>query len=191
MKPISNKKRNYGSPQKTQTSIVSCLTNQKKQNSNITPPRTAVEHAFQAITAPPISSHQHKNGALANNPYWLLADNTDPDEHEETTLTCLEPYEEEILNRRTHAQNEDEQADSLSIDGSSPERQLLSRRAQQTLRKIRSIKKDLLDTSVRAEIEEVLGKAGLESLPQENANQEENPVNSLLIPRLRSYLGER
>jgi hypothetical protein len=72
MKPTSNKKRIHGSPQKMQTSIVSCLTNQKKQNTNITPPRTAV--------------------VLANNPYRLLADNTDPDENEETILTSLEPY---------------------------------------------------------------------------------------------------
>jgi hypothetical protein len=91
----------------------------------------------------------------------------------------VEPYKKETQNRRTHAQNEDEEADSLSIEGRSPERQLLSHRAQQTLRKIHAIKKDLSDNSVRAEIEEVLGKAGLKSLPQENANHEENPVEEV------------
>ncbi len=91
----------------------------------------------------------------------------------------MELYEKETQNKRTHAQNEDEEADSPSIEGKSPERQLLSRKAQQTLRKIRAIKKDLLDNSVRAEIEEVLGKAGLESLPQENDTHEENHVKEV------------
>jgi hypothetical protein len=91
----------------------------------------------------------------------------------------VELYEKETQNKRTHAQNEDEEADSPSIEGKSPERQLLSRKAQQTLRKIRAIKKDLLDNSVRAEIEEVLGKAGLESLPQENDTHEENHVKEV------------
>jgi hypothetical protein len=177
MKPLSNKKRNYCSPQKTQTSIVSWLKNQKKQNSNITPPQTAVERSFQAITAPPIPTSPQKNGALANNPYRLLADQTDPGEPEKTMLMSVKLYEKETQNKGTQAQDEVGEVNSLSIEGRSPERKRLSHKAQQTLRKIRAIKKDLLDNSVRAEIEEVLGKEGLESLPQENAIHEETLID--------------
>jgi hypothetical protein len=82
-----------------QTSIVSCLTNQKKkQNSNITPPRTAVERSFKAITAPPILTSPQKNTALANNPYRLLADQIDPEEHE-AILTTVETSEKRSKTR--------------------------------------------------------------------------------------------
>jgi hypothetical protein len=131
-----------------------------------------VERSFKAITAPPILTSPQKNTALANNPYRLLADQMDPEEHE-AILTTVETSEKEKQNQGIQAQEEVDKVNSLSIEGSSPERKLLSRKAQQTMRKIRAIKKDLMDNSVRAEIEEVLGKEGLNSLPQEKANHEE------------------
>jgi hypothetical protein len=217
MKPTSNKKRIHGSPQKMQTSIVSCLTNQKKQNTNITPPRTAV--------------------VLANNPYRLLAGNTDPDENEETILTSLEPYpspqtlQTSIVSYSNHkklnsnptlprtaldrafqaitdstwkspskaqlrsnnpynlpAETEEDDpdefddstedltnesevsarvekstaADTDSTITNSPSKLLLSRKAQQTLKKIKSIRRVLMDNSIREELEAVLGKDAIE-----------------------------
>jgi hypothetical protein len=61
-------------------------------------------------------------------------------------------------------------------EGSSPERKLLTKKAQQTLRKIQSLKRLLVDNSVRAEIEKVLGKGDIESISTDfinNRNKEE------------------
>jgi hypothetical protein len=59
-------------------------------------------------------------------------------------------------------------------ESNSTTRKLLSCKAQQTLRKIRSLKKVLLDNSLRAEIEEVLGKGRFDSISNTELNQDIN-----------------
>jgi hypothetical protein len=62
-----------------------------------------VERSFKAITAPPILTSPQKNTALANNPYRLLADQMDPEEHE-AILTTVETSEKEKQNQGIQAQ---------------------------------------------------------------------------------------
>jgi len=66
---------------------------------------------------------------------------------------------------------EEKDAESLLTDGSSPEKRLLSRKALQTLRKIKLLKKALMDNSVRTEIEEVLGKDSLNPILSTNSDK--------------------
>ncbi len=70
MSQNSTRKRN-------QTTIVAFSVNQKKQNGNPTPPRTALDRSILAITAGVASPPKKK--ALANNPYHRLADQEDMD----------------------------------------------------------------------------------------------------------------
>jgi hypothetical protein len=80
----SNKKRNYVSPQKTQQSIVAYASTAQKQtkklNSNATPPRTAIECSYAAISGlkspPPV---QNKTLELSNNPYHSLQSEDEED----------------------------------------------------------------------------------------------------------------
>jgi hypothetical protein len=60
---------------------------------------------------------------------------------------------------------EERDPDAISNESDSPLRKLLSKKAQLTLRKIRSLKKALADNSLRAEIEEVIGTSNEELLP--------------------------
>lgn len=106
-----------------------------------------------------MSSPPKKNSVLANNPYRLLADQ---DEREGNPLDNL--YDKEQTNQEMETEEpagSDKETESVSTEGGSPKGKLLSRQAQQTLRKIRSLKKALMDNSLRAEIEEVLGDDSL------------------------------
>jgi hypothetical protein len=160
MKQIETKKQNYASPQKLQTSIAH-YTNQKKLNSKPTPPRTAIDRAYKAITdqslIPPPKAH-----TLHNNPYKLLADTEeepmDNGQHPEESLSVTG-------NSLETAQETDE--DGSSTTSTSPSNLLLSKKAQQTLRKIRSLRKVLMDNSLRAEIKAAMGPDDIVPITQE------------------------
>jgi len=160
MSQNSTRKRNLASPQKTQTTIVAFSVNQKKQNGNPTPPRTALDRSILAITAGVASPPKKK--ALANNPYHRLADQEDMDVCPPDSKAKEHAHEME----KGELQSENE-ADSVSTGG-----------AKYTLRKIRSLKKALADNSLRAEIEEVLGEDILAPKSHENvlaSSLENNP----------------
>jgi hypothetical protein len=135
MKYHENKKRSYTSPRITQTSIVN-YTNQKKMNSNPTPPRTAINRAYKAIADQAIASPP-KPPSLSNNPYQLLVDVEELSDNNKDNVT------HEIEN----VEGMERDNDQLSSEPPSPSSRklLLSRKAQQTLRKIRSLRKNLLD----------------------------------------------
>ena len=180
MKAADNKKRNFASPQKTQTSIVT-YTNQKKINSNPTAPRTAIERSLKAITSQSITSPP-KMGTLSNNPYHLLVDTEA--EPEETKNESPQDWDVSgsvhtpALIQGTTNLNDD--SDSLSgTPLSSSEKTQLSRKAQQTLCKIRLLRRALLDDSVRAEVESVLGHDPLDNISPEGPQsyKEQSNVN--------------
>jgi hypothetical protein len=132
-KQSENKKRNYTSHQKLQSSIVS-YTNQKKLNSNPTPPRTGLDRAFQAITDSTLKSPP-KAQLRSNNPYNLLAETKEDDleEFDESTEDLTNESEDSSRVVKTT------EADADSSITNSPSKLLLSRKAQQTLKKIKSI----------------------------------------------------
>jgi len=75
-----------------------------------------------------------------------------------------------------------EEGESLSTEGSSPEKKLLSRKALQTIRKIKSLKKALMVSDVRGEIEELFGKDALNSIPstiQDEDHHDEDSVGKM------------
>jgi hypothetical protein len=150
MKQIETKKRNYASPQKLQTSIAH-YTNQKKMNNKPTPPRTAIDRAYKAITNQSLISPP-KAHPLSNNSYKLLAD------AEEDTPNHTHPQEDpHSISGNSLETDQETDEDGSSVTSTPLSKLSLSRKAQQTLRKIRSIRKVLMDYSLRAEIEAVLG----------------------------------
>lgn len=166
----SSKKRNYISPQKTQTSIVAFSNTQKKQNSSITPPRTAIERSLKAITAGPTPSSPPKTLILSNNPYKLLADQEDS--------TNTSSGSQEMYSSEASTKGVDTDGVSVSSEGlSSPEKALLSRKAQQALRKIRSARRVLMDNSVRAEIEAAYGAGCVDSISQDTLSGSTKPLD--------------
>jgi hypothetical protein len=171
------KKRNYASPQKTQTSIVTFYNDNKKQNNSTTPPRTAIARSYQAITASktPMTSPP-KNSILSNNPYRLLAEAEEESNLEATTTVSQDTAE--VMNQSANRQDNTKQNEVLQDSGadtdttsvssgiSSPEKKLLSRQAQQALHKIRRARKILEDDSVRAELKAALAD-DYSDLPQD------------------------
>jgi len=177
MQNSENKKRSHTSPQKTQTSIIN-YANQKKMNSNPTSPRTAIDRSCKAILDQAIKSPP-ESLALSNNPYQLLADEGEIEDQDdqripkEKTSELMSQGGNSIATNTTQATSEstmtahsaddnnkasqevDQEATSHESD--SPNRTLLSRKALQALRTIKSLQKALADTSLRAELEEVLG----------------------------------
>jgi hypothetical protein len=79
----SNKKRNYSSPQKTQTTIVA-FTNQKasqkKLNSNHTPQRSALSRSQEAMLGLKSPRSTGKDLALSNNPFNALSQEDEEEE---------------------------------------------------------------------------------------------------------------
>jgi hypothetical protein len=73
-----DRKRNYCSPQKTQTSITSF--SKKKQNQSLTPERTALSRSFSAITSPSSVGSPPLKLKLSNNPFNPLAEEEDNEE---------------------------------------------------------------------------------------------------------------
>jgi len=183
MKQIETKKRNYASPQKLQTSI-DHYTNQKKMNNKPTPPRTAIDRAYKAITNQPLISPP-KAHPLSNNPYKLLADA----EEETPNHTQPQDYLHGISGNSpsvpgTSLETEQEtDEDGASVSSSPLSNLLLSRKAQLTLHKIRSIRKVLTDNSLRAEIEAVLGTDNIVPSLNDGSVTDglENPLRNELI----------
>ncbi len=138
------KKRNDASPQKSQTSIV-IYTNQKaqvqkKQNSNITPPRSAIERSQTAILG--IRFPPQANKSTSNNPYHTLSLDTEEDDEQGPEDIIAENKPQAMNSEEESSIKEDaEDVESLETESSTPERKSLSKKAQQMLRKIRSIKK--------------------------------------------------
>jgi hypothetical protein len=114
----SLKKRNYISPQKTQTSIIA-YTNQisqiaqKKINSNITPPRSVLQCSQEAILGLRSPPATNKNLVLSNNPYEALSQEDDEDD---------ENISEEPLGRNTDSRSSTKGADQDSASISTPDR---------------------------------------------------------------------
>jgi len=141
----ATRKRNFASPQKTQTYIVAFSSNPKKQNSNAMPPRTTVEHSYKVITASgtPDSSltspPKNKNLTLSNNPYQLLTDSEEPEPEEEEPGNPLEeessaPQDRDKGEKSSPTSEAMNDNGSVSSAGISPtEKPLLSRKAQQAL----------------------------------------------------------
>jgi hypothetical protein len=161
----TNKKRNYTSPQKTQTSIVT-FTNQnappKKFNSNHTPQRSSLsrsQEAIMRISSPPNISMKL---ALSNNPYKALLQDEEEEEEEELLESLVRVNQEvspntgEDLTASSKIRNTEEIASS-SITISSPEKVLLSKKAQQALRKLKIARKALTDMAIREELEAAYG----------------------------------
>jgi len=116
-------------------------------NNKPTPPRTAIEAITnQSLISPP------KAHPLSNNPYKLLAD------AEEDTPNHTHPQEDpHSISGNSLETDQETDEDGSSVTSTPLSKLSLSRKAQLTLRKIRSIRKVLTDNSLRAEIEAVLG----------------------------------
>ena len=148
----NNKNRNYASPQKTQQSIVT-YTNQKqtkKLNSNHTPPRpkSAIKGAALAITGRQSPPAWDKRPELSNNTYHSLQSLAEEEEEDPQTMieTNQKPQEDNDFCAKEDGTEEDSTATPDTPDQqnliSSTEKVLLSRKAQQALRKLRSARKD-------------------------------------------------
>ena len=148
MKQIETKKRNYASPQKLQTSI-DHYTNQKKMNNKPTPPRTAIDRAYKAITNQPLISPP-KAHPLSNNLYKLLADVEEETRNHiqpQDYLHCISGNSHGISGTSLETEQETDE-DGSSVTSNPLSNLPLSRKAQLTLRKIRSIRKVLTDNSL-------------------------------------------
>jgi hypothetical protein len=161
------RKRTFVSPQKTQISITS-FSKQKKQNKSPTPERSALSRSYNAITAMGHTINSPPSQLkLSNNPFTPLAeednedeigDNTTGESQQSTpsiTETDIDPYS--TFNSRTNV---------LIFP---PEKKLLSQKAQQALRKIRTVKKALMDSSLRDKLKKVLDKVVLIIFPENKA----------------------
>ncbi len=162
----SLKKRNYISPQKTQMSIVAYTnqisqTAQKKVNSNITPPRSALQRSQEAIlglSSPPATN---KNLVLSNNPYEALSQEDDKDDESISEVPLGRNIDSRSSSKRADQdstsistpERTDETASTSSTTISSQEKVLLSHKALQALGKLRLARKALIDSSIREELE--------------------------------------
>jgi hypothetical protein len=157
------RKRTFVSPQKTQISITS-FSRRKKQNNCTTPERSALTRSFNSTIAlgPKVNSPPAQN-KLSNNPLQPLAkvDN----EEEEMTNTSSES------NQSKPSITETETTSTSTLEScsttSSPEKKGLSRKALHALRKIRSARKVLMDTSLREELDRLMGEGSAVHLVQE------------------------
>jgi hypothetical protein len=157
------RKRTFVSPQKTQISITS-FSRRKKQNNCTTPERSALTRSFNSTIAlgPKVNSPPAQN-KLSNNPLQPLAkvDN----EEEEMTNTSSES------NQSKPSITETETTSTSTLESysttSSPEKKGLSRKALHALRKIRSARKVLMDTSLREELDRLMGEGSAAHLVQE------------------------
>ena len=155
------RKRTFVSPQKTQTSITS-FSRQKKLNNCATPERSALTRSFNSITAtgPKITSPPIHN-KLSNNPFQPLAEGDN--EEEETSNNTTETPATTETEMETTSNSTPESNSTMS----SPERKGISRRALHALRKIRTARKVLMDSSLREELDKLLGEGMVDHLTQE------------------------
>jgi len=156
------RKRTFISPQKTQIPITS-FSRQKKQNNCTTPERSALTRSFNSIivSRPKVNSPPAQN-KLSNNPFHSLAE---VDNEEEMTNTSSES------NQSKPSITETETTSTSTLESysttSSPEKKGLSRKALHALRKIRSARKVLMDTSLREELDRLMGEGSAAHLVQE------------------------
>jgi len=141
------------------------------------PPRTAIDRAYKAITNQSLISPP-KAHPLSNNPYKLLAD------AEEDTPNHTQPQEDpHSISGNSLETDQETDEDGSSVTSNPLSKLPLSRKAQLTLRKIRSIRKLLTDNSLRAEIEAVLGTDNIVPIPNDGSATDglENPLRNELI----------
>lgn len=164
------RKRNYASPQKTQTSIIS-YNLQKKVNHNPTPDRPLMR-SFNSITGSSRTSLSppHQQLKLSNNPFNPLSDQEE--EEEATEVDSPSP------SKSPQMPSKNSQSDTASISSETDlssaasfltvqERTILPRKVQHALRKLRMAKKVLMDTSFREEIESALGEGSFHAISTE------------------------
>jgi hypothetical protein len=153
---LPGRKRNFTSPQKQQTSIVTFTAGGKKQNVNQTLERgptttSPLNRSFVAITGspkpPPRISHVHDNNKFA-----ALQDE---DEEEE----LLDEESNSIYNDAAGSPEKTSSADPLELKNP-----LLSRKTIIALRSLRKAKNYLQDQSIIEEMEDVLGKGSYQLL---------------------------
>ncbi len=100
--------------------------------------------------------------ALSNNPYKALLQDEEEEEEEELLESLVRVNQEvspntgEDLTASSKIRNTEEIASS-SINISSPEKVLLSKKAQQALRKLKIARKALTDMAIREELEAAYG----------------------------------
>jgi len=182
----SVKKRNYASPQKTQTSIAA-YTNQKSQkklNNNITPTRTAITRSQEAILGLKSPPNANKNLTLSNNPYSALSLEEDDLESSQESPSetgilqepnrLLKGTDTDTVSTKTSTKTVETESSNTSL--SSQEKVLLSRKTQQALRKLRSARKALTDLSIREELEEVYGVEDASQLVDTTLDQALKPL---------------
>jgi hypothetical protein len=111
------------------------------------------------ISSPPTISTKL---ALSNNPYNALLQEEEEEEEEELLESLVganqevSPYKGEDVMASSKTRNTEETASS-SINISSPEKVLLSKKAQQALRKMKIARKALTDMAIREELEAAFG----------------------------------
>jgi hypothetical protein len=100
---------------------------------------------------------------LSNNPYApLVEDKEDTDETQQEEFHSKLTVDMERVESNPHPTGPvSDNPPSPRIMTTSPEKVMLSRKAQQALRKLQLAKKALLNTSIRAELEEVYGPVEL------------------------------
>jgi hypothetical protein len=148
------RKRTFGSPQKTQSSIITF--SKKKQNQSQTPECTALTRSFKAITTMNTVSSPPAKSRLNNNPFTPLAE----EEENEEEIEEVDNTTPGIQHSTTSTAETDSTYDSTTDPSivSSPEKKLLSKKALQALQKIRTARIALSDTSLREELDGLLDK---------------------------------
>jgi len=156
-------------------------------NNKPTPPRTAIDRAYKALTNQSLISPP-KAHPLSNNPYKLLAD------AEEDTLNHTHPQEDlNGISENPHSisgnsleTDQETDEDGSSVTSNPLSKLPLSRKAQLTIRKLRSIRKVLTDNSLGAEIEAVLGTDNIVPIPNDGSATDglENPLRNELMSEM-------
>ena len=150
MNQQSTRKRNFTSPTKIQTSIVTFAASSqgKKQNINSTPIRKEVsplDRSFAAITSNSTPQYKRMN---SNNRHAILRD----DDYDEELIS--EDKGDKADNDSHTAETDPESTSSASQNHP----KLLTRKLQAVIRRLKRLEKELQDQSIINEIEDVLGE---------------------------------
>jgi hypothetical protein len=168
------RKRTFGSPQKTQSSIITF--SKKKQNQSQTPERTALTRSFKAITTMNTVSSPPAKSRLNNNPFTPLAKEEENEEEiEEVDNTTPGSQHSTMSTAETYSTYDSTRDPSIV---SSPEKKLLSKKALQALRKIRTARIALSDASLREELDGLLDKGIIDYFSQETVGKTLNNVET-------------
>jgi len=159
------RKRTFVSPQKTQISLTS-FSKQKKQNKSPTPERSALSRSYNTITAMGHTINSPPSQLkLSNNPFTPLAEEDNEDEIRDNTTGESQQSTPSITETDIDSDSTFDSPTNSFI--TSPEKKLLSRKAPQALRKIRTVRKALMDNSLRDELKAVLGKGSVDYISRE------------------------